>query len=78
LESASGISLLSLIYNLDLAYSRTLLYLTHLIRSPGPILNYAGSVPMALVVWIAAGLLAMTGALCYAELGTMIPSSGGL
>jgi hypothetical protein len=45
--------------------------------SPGPILNYAGSVPAALSVWIAAGLLAMTGALCYAELGTMIPDSGG-
>ncbi|KAJ8323095.1 hypothetical protein BDV3_006650 [Batrachochytrium dendrobatidis] len=45
--------------------------------SPGPVFEYSGSVGGALLVWIAAGCLAMAGALCYAELGTMIPSSGG-
>jgi amino acid transporter len=45
--------------------------------SPGPVLKYVDSVGMALIVWVVAGLLALTGALCYAELGTMIPSSGG-
>ncbi|KAI8806182.1 amino acid permease-domain-containing protein [Cladochytrium replicatum] len=45
--------------------------------SPGPIFGYTGSVGMSLIVWIGAGLLAMTGSLCYAELGTMIPASGG-
>jgi amino acid transporter len=45
--------------------------------SPGPILEYTGSVGASLVVWICAGFLALAGGLCYAELGTMIPSSGG-
>ncbi|KAI8803333.1 amino acid permease-domain-containing protein [Cladochytrium replicatum] len=45
--------------------------------SPGPIFGYTGSVGMSLIVWVGAGLLAMTGSLCYAELGTMIPASGG-
>ncbi len=45
--------------------------------SPGPVLKYTESVGMALVVWFVAGLLALTGALCYAELGTMITDSGG-
>lgn len=45
--------------------------------SPGPILAYTGSVGASLVIWILAGILALTGGLCYIELGTMIPSSGG-
>ena len=45
--------------------------------SPGPVLAYTKSIGMALVIWFVSGLLAITGSLCYAELGTMIPSSGG-
>jgi len=45
--------------------------------SPGPVLQYSGSVGASLLIWLLAGLLALTGALCYAELGTMIPASGG-
>lgn len=37
----------------------------------------AGSPGMCLVLWVMTGILALTGALCYAELGTMIPGSGG-
>ncbi|KAI9193602.1 amino acid/polyamine transporter I [Polychytrium aggregatum] len=45
--------------------------------SPGPVLGYTESVGAALSVWLIAGLLALTGSLCYAELGTMYPISGG-
>ncbi|RHZ43809.1 hypothetical protein Glove_853g13 [Diversispora epigaea] len=45
--------------------------------SPGPVVKHAGSVGMSLVVWLICGLLACTGALTYAELGSEIPISGG-
>jgi len=44
--------------------------------SPSGLLDRTGSVAMSLIVWIACGIVSMLGALAYAELGTMIPSSG--
>ncbi|XP_047603003.1 b(0,+)-type amino acid transporter 1-like isoform X3 [Lutra lutra] len=45
--------------------------------SPQGVLVYIGSPGASLVVWAACGLLAMMGALCYAELGALVPKSGG-
>ena len=43
----------------------------------GEIHGHVNSTGIALSIWLIAGILALTGALCYAELGTMIPGSGG-
>lgn len=46
---------------------------------PGAVLRQSGGdVGVALIVWLAGGLLSLLGALTYAELGAMKPEAGGL
>lgn len=44
---------------------------------PGSIAQNLPSAPLILGVWIVAGALSMLGALAYAELGAMMPATGG-
>ena len=45
--------------------------------SPKGVLADVESVGATLCVWVAAGIVSLFGAMCYAELGTMITESGG-
>lgn len=45
---------------------------------PSSVLRQSGSVRIALLVWLLAGVVSLFGALSYAELGAMDRSSGGL
>jgi APA family basic amino acid/polyamine antiporter len=44
---------------------------------PNTIAQNIHSVPMTLAMWLLAGVMSMFGALAYAELGAMMPASGG-
>lgn len=45
---------------------------------PGKIAGDIGSFPFILAGWIGCGVVCMLGALCFAELGAMLPRAGGM
>ena len=45
--------------------------------SPASVLVNSGSVGFSLTEWAVGGVIAVSASLCYVELGTMIPKSGG-
>lgn len=50
---------------------------TGIFATPGVILSTVQHPGLALVVWILGGILAMFGGLCFSELGTAMPTTGG-
>lgn len=44
--------------------------------SPQDALRYSGSIGACLMVWVVCGVISLLGALCFAELGTIVPRSG--
>ena len=45
---------------------------------PGNIAASCGNFPVILLVWCLGGVLCVLGALCFAELATMLPRAGGI
>lgn len=48
-----------------------------ILRTPGEVAGSVPSMPVFFAIWLAGGLYALLGAISLAELGTMIPESGG-
>src|SRR5436190_12290843 len=48
-----------------------------ILRTPGLVAGQLPNRPAILAVWIAGGLYTLIGAVCLAELGTMLPEAGG-
>ena len=46
-------------------------------RTPSLVAEHAGSMSVALLAWLAGGLVSLLGALCYAELASTYPNTGG-
>jgi len=48
-----------------------------ILRTPGLVAGQLPNATAILAVWIAGGLYTLVGAVCLAELGTMLPQAGG-
>ncbi|KAH8032338.1 hypothetical protein HPB51_024115 [Rhipicephalus microplus] len=45
--------------------------------TPSSVFRNSGSIGVDLLVWVVCGILSIIGGLCYAELATLLPASGG-
>ncbi|HEY3885598.1 MAG TPA: amino acid permease [Vicinamibacterales bacterium] len=48
-----------------------------ILRTPGLVAGQLGSPALILIVWVLGGLYTLIGAICFTELGTMLPQAGG-
>lgn len=48
-----------------------------ILRTPGMVAGQIGSPSLILLVWTLGGVYTLIGAVCFAELGTMLPQAGG-
>lgn len=48
-----------------------------ILRTPGLVAGQLSTPSIVLIVWIAGGLYTLLSAVCFAELGTMLPKAGG-
>ena len=48
-----------------------------ILRTPGLVAGQLGSPSLMLIVWTLGGVYTLIGAICFAELGTMLPQAGG-
>jgi APA family basic amino acid/polyamine antiporter len=48
-----------------------------ILRTPGLVAGQLPNSSAILAVWIVGGLYTLVGAICFAELGTMLPEAGG-
>src|SRR3954470_14802856 len=48
-----------------------------ILRTPGLVAGQLASAPAILLVWLIGGVYTLLGAVCFAELGTMLPEEGG-
>ncbi|HEX3526300.1 MAG TPA: amino acid permease, partial [Thermoanaerobaculia bacterium] len=48
-----------------------------ILRTPGLVAGHLHSSSAILILWLAGGLYTLLGAVCLAELGTMVPQAGG-
>jgi len=69
------LSILGVGFGLAVAIGNTIA--AGIVRAPGDIATWLPSAWLFVAVWVIGGLYALLGANCLAELGTMIPRSGG-